>query len=1478
MNPFLVYILKVALLTAVFVLLYHLLLRRDTFHRTARIVLVSSLVISYILPFCVITIHKPAPVVEEHEVAAIQTPVAVPAAPSRYTVQPEIQQEQRLIQQEQNQIEEHVRIQARPQHEVQQAVVLPDSNQSLLIPARKHIDWILVSIIIYALGVVCLIILRLLSALKVMGVINRGRTIEKKDGYSIVISSDNIRPFSWMNSIVLPEDMAQSEFLWNSAVVRHEHSHVSHHHSIELLAIDILSAFQWFNPAVWLLRHDLCCVQEFQADASVLDSGLDKLEYEKSLLSIATGGLSIPLVNGLGESYLRTRIKMMNRNLSSKGNLYKLIYLPVVLVLALGLMSNTVYDAIGTEETGDEYDDYPEHEFVDLGLSVNWATLNIGANYIYYRGDFFDWNTESQNDTATVLWGEKWRMPTKEEFQELMDKCQWEWDKENQGYKVIGKNGNSIFLPAGGFKSGDRDYLNYGSAVYLWGSRDLESLEEPRAWVLSVVSGPNSRKRLDSAPLSLQVSHSIRPVTEQPFIPIQDFGLKKNGITLEIGQEYKLKASFIPSDATRKRIFWYSGNSAVAKVDAHGKVTAVSNGECTIKAVCGDFKVECQVTVKNPKGYIPPKQVDAVTIFRFGDEVNKEFIDSLQDDYDDSMLETEEVFKTRIGDASGGITVTLFNYTDKDWNSDPGDFRIIDIDVAGRHYRFRNVDWVREDMFDNGYFHCCQISDSRYLLFLKGFDYGCCPGTLTVFAIDETGVYPVMNKEYHLREFNREPFSMTVADWYDEYVSDDVTINSATYTLFIEDGALKKRWVQLFPNKHEYVDLGLSVNWATCNVGAEKPEEYGDYYAWGETAPYYVKNAGTDNELQWRKGKEAGYDWKSYFDIKTITPTDYDDIVTFLYYNTLEKKVIEYYHDAATTNWGGEWRMPRQAEFEELINPDNCTWTWTTMNGVKGYRVTSRKPGYEGNSIFLPAAGGYSGTDTWLQDAYGWYWSGSIDDKSSDNSTNFAYILSFYSDTRFVYVNSAGRCSGHPVRPVLPNGRNQNEVFDTNNEPVADNTEIEPETAQTMLARFDGSFLESQVALQSYQDSKIMSQSLPEIMLDSLKKQYPELNSIESIYDDGILTNDKPYKGYISCIQLSKGVYSFWVMGLEDKGGQVVSIELGSIDDAIAFLKNLVSSFKQGNTVHAQGHTLTGVRGNAYSVPRTDGVEPGPYLISIKNLKHDLTVLEKRKNWGTANFDEIAFFTMDNKPDHYEVLNPRSPTTYEYLETNTWEGVDGGEEWARTELEKQIREHGGEGHVPGKTEWARSRFNGVILLPLQKNEFMKQSGAYREYVQFYIPIIYDSEKYQAPLTDYQRSLKRSVFRRDSKKDKTGKDAFYNEVGFFTMENKPDEYEVISPYLEPAEMTLNEREDGGSGESWAATEIEKRIRDLASRGIRKDVANTRFNGVILLGELTRGYNEVFGTWYRQYFIPINYDQKKYQAPLTEYQKGLKQRKK
>ena len=317
MSAFFIYILKVALLTAVFVFLYHLLVRRDTFYSVGRAVLVASLLISYLLPLCIITIHKTVTVSSEPVVASVEATEKVPF-------------EQHDIQTIQVQNNDDLGILYQP--------------ESLMVSEKDRIQslWPLLILAVYLAGVLILIILRLISISKVLGLVRGGRVVMERDGCKVVASKDKIRPFSWMRYIVLPESI--KDLSWTSPVICHEHSHIIHHHSFELLFTDILSSFQWFNPAVWLLRHDLCCVQEFEADASVLESGLDKVEYEKSLLSIATGGLSIPLVNGLGESYLHTRIKMMNRKLSRKVNLVKLVYLPVVIIVSLSLMANTVFD------------------------------------------------------------------------------------------------------------------------------------------------------------------------------------------------------------------------------------------------------------------------------------------------------------------------------------------------------------------------------------------------------------------------------------------------------------------------------------------------------------------------------------------------------------------------------------------------------------------------------------------------------------------------------------------------------------------------------------------------------------------------------------------------------------------------------------------------------------------------------------------------------------------------------------------------------------------------------------------------------------------------------------------------------------------------------------------------------------------------------------------------------------------------------
>ena len=196
-------------------------------------------------------------------------------------------------------------------------------------------------------------------------------------------------------------------------------------------------------------------------------------------------------------------------------------------------------------------------------------------------------------------------------------------------------------------------------------------------------------------------------------------------------------------------------------------------------------------------------------------------------------------------------------------------------------------------------------------------------------------------------------------------------------------------------NGHEYVDLGLSVKWATCNIGASVPEEYGDYFAWGETTP---KNS---------------YDWTTYkyCNGSDTTLTKYNNNKNHGTIDSINTPGLALGDAAAHTNWGGSWRMPRGGELKELEY--NCIWEWTTQNGVNGYIVTSRS---NGNSIFLPAAGTIYDVLPNRIGSHGFYWSNSL---YWGNSKTGA-ILYFHSD----FVNTSNerhtRCSGGSIRPVCP--------------------------------------------------------------------------------------------------------------------------------------------------------------------------------------------------------------------------------------------------------------------------------------------------------------------------------------------------------------------------------------------------------------------------------------------------------------------------
>lgn len=185
-------------------------------------------------------------------------------------------------------------------------------------------------------------------------------------------------------------------------------------------------------------------------------------------------------------------------------------------------------------------------------------------------------------------------------------------------------------------------------------------------------------------------------------------------------------------------------------------------------------------------------------------------------------------------------------------------------------------------------------------------------------------------------------------------------------------------------NGHEYVDLGLSVKWATMNVGATSPEGYGDYFAWGETEP-----------------KEE-YNWETY----KWGNGSYDNITK---YSNENQPKLDIEDDAAHANWGGAWRMPTSDEIDELLS--KCSWTLCIKNGINGYTVTAQN----GNSIFLPVAGYSEDFESVDMGSSGGYWSSEL----VEDSMIDAYILRIYTDGEYSW-SSDTRYYGLSVRPVLP--------------------------------------------------------------------------------------------------------------------------------------------------------------------------------------------------------------------------------------------------------------------------------------------------------------------------------------------------------------------------------------------------------------------------------------------------------------------------
>ena len=282
MVSFLTYQLKVAVIMAVFYIFYRLFLIKDSWHRLNRIVLLSTALLSFLLPVCIITIHKtevlPMPVAQ-----LVQAVSSTPAQPSTPW-------------------------------------------------------WHIALMAVYAAGVVFVLARVLSSVLRVRNIIKDARKEVLADGTVVYIMPGNAASFSWMGHIVI------SEADWNnneSAIIRHEKAHVALRHSIDVLITDIIAAIQWFNPAIWMLRIDLRAVHEYEADDTVLRAGTDIRSYQYLLISKAAAMNGYTIANNFNHSILKNRIFMMEKETSTRRSLLRALYLLPLVCISLALNSQT---------------------------------------------------------------------------------------------------------------------------------------------------------------------------------------------------------------------------------------------------------------------------------------------------------------------------------------------------------------------------------------------------------------------------------------------------------------------------------------------------------------------------------------------------------------------------------------------------------------------------------------------------------------------------------------------------------------------------------------------------------------------------------------------------------------------------------------------------------------------------------------------------------------------------------------------------------------------------------------------------------------------------------------------------------------------------------------------------------------------------------------------------------------------------------
>ncbi len=311
MTELLIYQGKAAIALAVFYMFYRLLLSKETFHRFNRIVLLSTAALSFVLPLCVITFKEV---------------VVVPAMKAS-----------------------------------SETIVAEVAETVAMVPEASAPIWPVVLCSLFVLGALAVLVHVAVSIIGIRRIISNGSRQTLESGETLIITETDTAPFSWMKYIVISREDYQSGY---SHILTHEKAHIALRHSWDILFVDMITALQWFNPAIWMLKADLRALHEFEADDAVLRSGANIKEYQYLLIRKAVSKSGYSVANSFNHSTLKARITMMLNQKSSRMSAWKALYVIPLVGISLAATAETKVDYIYEEP--EVQSDTTGHKVIEL--------------------------------------------------------------------------------------------------------------------------------------------------------------------------------------------------------------------------------------------------------------------------------------------------------------------------------------------------------------------------------------------------------------------------------------------------------------------------------------------------------------------------------------------------------------------------------------------------------------------------------------------------------------------------------------------------------------------------------------------------------------------------------------------------------------------------------------------------------------------------------------------------------------------------------------------------------------------------------------------------------------------------------------------------------------------------------------------------------------------------------------------------------